>query len=198
MKIRKLVALENRHPLQTQRDKIKQCQTKLSNRLVCFRQHQSVLMPLIVDYAAQKFKKLVNPEEETLFLPSDFKATQQRTMGLTELGMAECELQQGQAYDAVLLLQRRVKDIRAVKTDKLKNDREQKQNTRSTTRLDALFIAHDLAIDTYNAARQALISLDFISEDDDSSQLVTRFGREQQSKGLWGIQDEVMVYFGGK
>ena len=60
-----------------------------------------------------------------------------------------------------------MKDIGAIKTDKAKNDREQKQNTRSNTRIQALFQARDLAINNYNATWKALIALDFIMDDDE-------------------------------
>lgn len=83
-------------------------------------------MPCIANFVVWNTGK--EPEQQTLWLPSDFNIVEHKKLHLTVLALSEQSLHQGQACNMILLVQHQVKDIGAIKTDKARNDQEQKQN----------------------------------------------------------------------
>ena len=159
-----MVKVQEKHPLDDRAKDIEKHRRKLSYALESFRGRQIALMPLVIDYVVQESKTPTQPEVQKLWMPSDLSIEERKQLKIEKLSKSEQRLRVGHAYDCIMKVQRRVKEIGAVKTDKEKNDRQQKQNTKTTDRLNTLFNARDLAIAEYNANREALIALQYLDD----------------------------------
>ncbi|KAJ6576763.1 hypothetical protein B0H10DRAFT_1755353, partial [Mycena sp. CBHHK59/15] len=97
--------------------------------------------------------------DERLFLPSDLTESERQALGLESMGVEEARWREGQAFDALRALQNVVKAITALRNRKSKNDRQQKQNTRSGDQIREAVKRRDSHMESYELARQAMISL---------------------------------------
>ncbi|KAK7015649.1 hypothetical protein R3P38DRAFT_2786592 [Favolaschia claudopus] len=101
--------------------------------------------------------------EEMLYLPSDFPSeVEQRTLHLSNLAKEEIRWRERQAFDALRAIQNVVKTISALRGQKIKNDRQQKQNTRAGDNIAEAIKLRDQHMVSYEAARQSLISLNAV------------------------------------
>ncbi|KAJ8507719.1 hypothetical protein ONZ45_g9943 [Pleurotus djamor] len=106
-----------------------------------------------------------NPEDETLFLPSDFCTTDaRREVGLVELGLEEAKLWEGVACDSLEQVRNAVRTATALRDKKVKNDRGQDANTRSNACIKDTERQHDFYIALYNHARNCIILLHDITD----------------------------------
>ncbi|KAF7349823.1 CxC2 domain-containing protein [Mycena venus] len=157
--------------LQSLGSEIVKRQEKLDARLVPWRREQREIMPKIGDRVASQ--SATSPpcpvENEKLFIPSDLTAAERRELGLTSLGVEEARWREGQAFDALRGVRTVVKAIRALRDRKEKNERQQKQNSRAGDHISDAVRRRDFRMATYGAARQAMISLDSLSEGPDSA-----------------------------
>jgi len=108
-------------------------------------------------------------EHEKLFLPSDFKRGEQKTVEATALGVEEAKLREGQAFDALRAIQSAVKSLTALQDRKRKHARGQAENTKSGNYIREAQGRRDHHMATYASARCVLISLGMLSDDDPHS-----------------------------
>ncbi|KAF7369577.1 CxC2 domain-containing protein [Mycena venus] len=144
---------------------------KLNARLVPWRRERREIMPKIGDRVG--WQSATSPpcpvENEKLFIPSDLTAAERRELGLTSLGVEEARWREGQAFDALRGVRTVVKAIRVLRDHKEKNERQQKQNSRAGDHISDAVRRRDFRMATYDAARQAMISLELLSEGPDSA-----------------------------
>jgi hypothetical protein len=144
---------------------------KLEARLAPWRREQREIMPAIGDRVASQ--SATSPpclvENEKLFLPSDLTAAERGELGLKSLGIEEARWREGQAFDALRGIRTIVKAIRALRDRKEKNERQQKQNSRAGDHINDAVRRREFRMATYDAARQAMISLDSMSQGPDSA-----------------------------
>lgn len=112
-------------------------------------------------------EKACEVELEKLFLPSSFD--DRNRVCVVALGVEEIKFREGAAFDALCALQTAVKTITALRGRKVKNDRGQAANTRSSRCLSDCEARRDLHMASYTAHRQALIKLGFIDKLDPHS-----------------------------
>lgn len=98
-------------------------------------------------------------EDEVLYLPSDLTGNERMTLDFISLGLEEARWREGQAFDALRSVQGIVKAITALRDRKSRNDRKQKENTRSGAQIAEVLRRRDLHMVTYDAARKAMIAL---------------------------------------
>ncbi|KAJ7795011.1 hypothetical protein B0H14DRAFT_3555974 [Mycena olivaceomarginata] len=117
-KLRHLTLNTDDHDLAVKRKEISLRTSKLAARIEKWRKIQ---------------RELMNPEgNEKLFLPSDFTSEVEReALSLTGFAAEEIRWREGQVFDSLRLIQNIVKTISALCGRKIKNDRQQKQNTRA-------------------------------------------------------------------
>jgi len=105
------------------------------------------------------------PENETLFLPSDFSPEDSATLLLSSFAQDQHKLLEGAAFDALHQVRTIVKGAIIARQDKIKHARGQSANTRATVRIKSVEFERDFAIAEYNAIRDMLISLGLSSDD---------------------------------
>jgi len=105
------------------------------------------------------------PENETLFLPSDFSPKESATLLLSSFAQDQHRLLEGAAFDALHQVRTIVKGTTIARQDKIKHARGQSANTRATVRIKSVEFERDFAIAEYNAIRDMLISLGLSSDD---------------------------------
>lgn len=137
---------------------IKGQREKLRSRLNDWRTIQTTFIPTIDEYLMTSVTK--NPEEEKLFLPSDFSMVQRTHLGIVELAQAESQLREGAAFDALSRVQTAVKVIVVLRDRKKKDAHGQEKHTRALSKIHIAEAKRDLAMNDYNRSRLALIALD--------------------------------------
>ena len=140
----------------------------LRTRITKWRRTQETVMPQVGEYVQRQVLSSQRPNEverEILFLPSDFPLATQVKLNLTSLGEYQRRLLEGAACDVIHRIRTIVKLHSALRQDKKKNARGQSMNTKATTKLQKATDANLLAIEDYNALRQAMIALG-LSQDD--------------------------------
>nr|GAT47170.1 predicted protein [Mycena chlorophos] len=97
---------------------------------------------------------------EKLFLPSAFKKAEERLqLGLDDLATEEIRWRDGQGFDAIRVMQNNVKAVTALLKNKTKQDRGQKQNTRSNMQVEEALYRRKRHMAAFTAARTAQIVL---------------------------------------
>ena len=105
------------------------------------------------------------PEEEKLFLPSDFNAAQRVRFGIAHLAEIKRRLQEGTAFNVLQTLRTIVKVIVVLRAQKKKNEAGQIQHTRAMTKIKDVEARQDLAMADYNESRIRLIALGLTEND---------------------------------
>ncbi|KAK6980805.1 CxC2 domain-containing protein [Favolaschia claudopus] len=163
-KIRTLISDTNEHDLMARRKEISLRSSKLRVRIDKWRKIQQQLCPMVGDKIAGQAVSAPLVHEEMLYLPSDFPSeVEQRTLHLSNLAKEEIRWREGQAFDALRAIQNVVKTISALRGQKIKNDRQQKQNTRAGDNIAEAIKLRDQHMVSYEAARQSLISLNAVA-----------------------------------
>ncbi|KAF7327107.1 CxC2 domain-containing protein [Mycena kentingensis (nom. inval.)] len=158
-KLAAVLADHAQHALATMQREITNRSTKLRNRLNSWRKIQGKLTPLVGDFVAAQTKKSVALHEERLFLPSDFTQAQRIELGLVDLAAEEALWREAQVFDELRAVQNLAKGITVLHTHKLKNDRQQKDNSRSGDNIREATRLRDSRIASYHSARAAIISI---------------------------------------
>ncbi|KAJ7936326.1 hypothetical protein B0H13DRAFT_1853393 [Mycena leptocephala] len=163
-KIRQLIADMAEHDLVSRQKEIAKRTVKAQVRIAAWRKMQNQLMPHIGDKVAAQAMQAPSVQDEILFLPSDFPTeTQRRELGILNLAMEEAKWREGQAFDHLRALQNIVKTISALRNRKTRDDRKQKENTRAGDNIRNAIALRDEHMASYEAARQALVTLDAAS-----------------------------------
>jgi hypothetical protein len=126
-------------------------------------------VPQVADYVEQQRSSLSHsidlPENEKLFLPSDFTESDRERLGLLQSATDERRLLEGSAYDVLHRLRTIIKGLNITRDDKKKNARGQVANTRAKSNIKDIELQRDLAISEYNFIRNILLSLGVPSDD---------------------------------
>ncbi|KAJ7659305.1 hypothetical protein DFH06DRAFT_989992, partial [Mycena polygramma] len=149
------------HSLDSTRKEILSRRTKLNTAISAWRQQQKAVMPKLADKVAAQAAAIpvVAVEDEVLFLPSDITASERLALDAGSLGIEEVKWREGQAFDALRAIQNVVKALTALRDRKMKNDRQQKDNTRAGDEIRDTTKRRDRHMQTYESARQAMIAL---------------------------------------
>ncbi|KAK7046323.1 CxC2 domain-containing protein [Favolaschia claudopus] len=159
-KVRDLISDTNEHDLQARRKEITVRTSKLRMRMEAWRKVQKELMPRVGDRIAEQTLSAPAIHDEKLLLPSDFSSDNERLeLDIANLAAEEIRWREAQAFDALRAIQNIVKTISALRGRKIKNDRQQKQNTRAVDNILEATKLRDQHMDLYEIARQALIAL---------------------------------------
>ncbi|KAJ7067667.1 hypothetical protein C8F01DRAFT_1342934 [Mycena amicta] len=158
-----LIADRTEHDLVSRQKEITNRTSKVQARLTAWRKSQKTIMPSVGDAVAAQ--SLVTPpiavHKEKLFLPSDFPTSAERLkLELDDLGAEESRWREGQVFDILRALQNNVKGATAMRSDKAKNDRQQKQNTRAGDQIRQVLRLREIFKTLYHLARTALVVLD--------------------------------------
>ncbi|KAF8955769.1 hypothetical protein BDZ97DRAFT_1709000 [Flammula alnicola] len=135
---------------------------RLRNRIDKWRQEQKSIMPQVGEYVfkqAVSGKMTDNPEDEVLYLPSNFTESQRLALELVHLGEYERRLHEGSAYDALRNVRTAVKTIVALQAEKKAQAYGQTRHTRSSEQIRDMEARRDLAMEDYSATRLSMISL---------------------------------------
>lgn len=122
-------------------------------------------MPLIMMSTAVSLAES-EIEREVLFLPSDWSSAERATSGLGALCSCEAQLRTGEMNDAIGGLQQVVRYLGQLDRHKRNHSiNSQALNTRSKATFDEGYIKKALLIESYNHARDCLITLGSIAKD---------------------------------
>ncbi|KAJ3764865.1 hypothetical protein FB446DRAFT_617215, partial [Lentinula raphanica] len=105
-------------------------------------------------------------EEEVLYLPSDIPQAEHTQCGIVQLAVIEIKLREGELYDTLHSVRVATKAYSVTHIDKWDNSRGVKANTRSSLQLKRIEKERDCCIADFNRARQALLNLDYITNQD--------------------------------
>ncbi|KAJ7256582.1 hypothetical protein C8J57DRAFT_1235441 [Mycena rebaudengoi] len=158
-KLRHLIRNQAEHDLQAWRKEISTRTSKLRDQISTFRQDQKRFMPKAGDKVSAQTSAGPAIEDEKLFLPSDLTQLERQNMDVVALGIEESKWREGQVFDVLRALQHIVKALSSFRKRKLKHDRQQKQNSRAGDQITELTKRQSQHMETYNIARQAVISL---------------------------------------
>ncbi|KAJ7305423.1 hypothetical protein DFH08DRAFT_825113 [Mycena albidolilacea] len=159
-KLRQLTLNTNDHDLAVKRKEISLRTSKLAARIEKWRKIQKKLMPRTGDKIAVQAILSLPIQNEKLFLPSDFTSEVEReALSLTGFAAEEIRWREGQVFDSLQLIQDIVKTISALHGRKIKNDQQQKQNTRAGDNIKEAIKLRDQHMESYERARQALSAL---------------------------------------
>ena len=114
-------------------------------------------------HAKNKRKDL--PEQEVLYLPSDFAENDRLSLGLIEMADKQRKLTEGAANDAILRVQKLAKVLSNTRMAKRSDGVGQVHNTRATAIEMEVSFKLDQAIWDYNDLRQILLKLGVSDED---------------------------------
>lgn len=155
-----MIADEHRESSPGGEKDIKRQREKLRARLDDWRSIQSNFIPTIDEFLSQSATK--HPEEEKLYLPSDFLSSQRTHLNLNQLAHGESQLREGAAFDALARVQTAVKAIVVLRDRKKKDAHGQEKHTRALSKIHLAESKRDQAMNEYNRSRQALIALDVV------------------------------------
>ncbi|KAJ7434559.1 hypothetical protein FB451DRAFT_1195267 [Mycena latifolia] len=133
------------HNLESTRKEIPGRRTKLSDMITAWRQQQKSITPKLGDKVA--LQAALSP------------AVQRLELDVATLGVEEIRWREGQAFDSLRATQNVVKSLTALRELKRKNDRQQKDNSRSGDQIAEAIKRRDRHMQSYESARQAMISL---------------------------------------
>ena len=119
-------------------------------------------MPSVKDLIHSQ--KACEPEQESLYLPSEFSQAERSELVITHLASEECFLREGQAYDCILQLRRAVKTLSALHSNRKKNEQHQKQQTRARSRIQTHEFNRDGILAVYSVCRNALAALGCLND----------------------------------
>jgi hypothetical protein len=122
-------------------------------------------MPTVKEHILSQPPRL--PEEEILFLPSNFSGEERDRLGLSSLVHDEALLREAQAHECVLQLRLTLKVISALQFKRRMNVVGQKRNTRARSRIYTMEAVRDHYLLVYNTTRDALIALAALHPEDD-------------------------------
>nr|GAT44329.1 predicted protein [Mycena chlorophos] len=135
---------------------------KLQTRLDAWRKTQKNIMPSVGDLVAAQAQEItpVPIHEEKLFIPSQIPDASKRIeLALDDLAAEESRWREGQMFDLIRAIQNNVKAENALRRNKAKNDRQQKQNSRSGAQIADTKRRRSLLMTGYSTARAAQITL---------------------------------------
>ena len=112
-----------------------------------------------------KMKQKDLPEQEVLFLPSDFSESDRLSLGLVDMGENQRKLAEGAANDAILRVQKLAKVLSNTRAAKKTEGSGQAYQTRATVTETEVVFKLDLAIKDYNDLRQLLMKLGLSDSD---------------------------------
>ncbi|KAF7293345.1 CxC2 domain-containing protein [Mycena kentingensis (nom. inval.)] len=135
-----LIAQSTDHDLESRKKEIESRLNKLETRLQDWRKLQKTLMPGVADKVAAQALTSPPLQAEKLFLPSDFTS-------------AERTISRRRSHN-------NVKATNALRRDKIKNDRYQKENMRSSERIRESLRHREVWMTIFASARAAILMLD--------------------------------------
>ncbi|KIJ24005.1 hypothetical protein M422DRAFT_275308 [Sphaerobolus stellatus SS14] len=142
---------------------IHSAQLKLLRDITHWRTLQSRRFPAFAEsdsLSAEAVDSDLDPQNEILGLPSDFEDEEERLeLGLDSAVDIECQLRQGQAYDALEELRGKIRLERNMIDQKKVHARGTGANTRAETSIRSVTSAKQRAAQNYIDARQAMIVL---------------------------------------
>ncbi|KAJ7798689.1 hypothetical protein B0H14DRAFT_3092881 [Mycena olivaceomarginata] len=159
--LRQLVSDREEHDLVSRQKDITSRTAKLQSRIQHWRKEQKEIMPCMGDRVAAQTLTSPLAQNEQLFLPSDLaNESERRKHDLISLGHEEIQWREGQLFDALRALQHIVKPLSTLRRRKIKNERQQKQNSRADDHIQEGIRRRNYHMATYELARQRLITLD--------------------------------------
>ena len=141
---------------------------QLRIRIENWRDCQKDLTPQIGDLVAQQAiqKKTVNsPEEEVLYVPSDFTEAERIKYDLVKLGEHERHFLEGTAFDYISKVKTISKTFFASHANKKAQGYSQLTHTRSITEIEDIEEHQSAAIIDYSVTRNAMIALGMSQHD---------------------------------
>lgn len=118
---------------------------------------------VIDQHTKMKLKDL--PEQEVLFLPSDFTENNRLSLGLVEMAEDQRKLVEGAANDAILRVQKLAKVLSNTHSAKKTEGSGQAHQMRATATETEVVFRLDLAIKDYNHLRELLRKLGLSDSD---------------------------------
>ncbi|KAJ7067568.1 hypothetical protein C8F01DRAFT_1342702 [Mycena amicta] len=159
-----LILDRTEHDLVARQREVTSRTTKLQTKMIAWRKTQKLIMPTVGDAVAAQSLLSLPVQDEKLYLPSNFLTREERTaLALDDLADEEARWREGQVFDSLRALQNNVKAITALQRDKMKNDRHQKQNTRSGGQIREGLRRRELHKSSYHVARSALLTLNGVT-----------------------------------
>ena len=119
--------------------------------------HQQEVMPLVTDLVADL--EDVQPDNKTLYLPSDIPLDQHIAYGLCQLAAEELQLHEGEAYDALESIQQAVKYAVCLHGNKDKHATGQSMNLHDEDIVQDAEEKQPMCIVKYQHAWRAMITV---------------------------------------
>ncbi|KIJ23837.1 hypothetical protein M422DRAFT_195437 [Sphaerobolus stellatus SS14] len=134
---------------------------KLQDDIDRWRKQQLECWPKLQHFVINQ--KVIEPENESLYLPSDFQSPVERTdFGLEEAGLLEMQLREGEANDALEAIRLAIKQLALDVQYKKKEVTGQKDSTRAHDELKRKCAARNKYVIKYRQAFRAMIRLGMV------------------------------------
>ncbi|KAJ3521313.1 hypothetical protein NMY22_g12366 [Coprinellus aureogranulatus] len=155
------------HETPTMKTKLASLRKRLNKDLAHLRDLQSEVTPQVAEEIEDIPSNLANdtPEDQPLYLPSDYNDADRTTKGLTKLGALEYDILQGAAYDTLAKLRAIVRLLSSMRTEGKKHDYGQERHTRTKSQLIDATVKFETCMGFYNTIRRSLISLGLPDDD---------------------------------
>jgi hypothetical protein len=141
---------------------------QLRTRINNWRDLQRDFMPQIGDFIMQQAiegKTANAPEEETLFVPSDFTEAEHIKYDLVKLREHERHFLEGSTFDQVSKVKTITKTLVASQANKKAQGYSQRAHTRAIAQIEDIEEHQKAAIDDYSATHKSMISLGMSAND---------------------------------
>lgn len=168
------VKIHKEHPVDHTQQDIDKCHEKLMGQLKLFHRKQQQLTPQVLAYVDSKSDSSLDdpsnedylPENTCLYLPSSFTAEDRKELDLVHMAKDEGKLCEGAANNAIFAIHNAVKDLSIACKNDWENGRSQDSHTRYRQVIRDAQCKLSSSLSNYHAARDAMIMLDVINEDD--------------------------------
>ncbi|THU99408.1 hypothetical protein K435DRAFT_659064, partial [Dendrothele bispora CBS 962.96] len=142
----------------------------LNKALKDLRTRQSEVMPQLLPLMTSTSSgRVLDPEDECLFLPSDISAADRVKYNLSTLALQEVSLREAQANEEICKVKSVCRSIGTMLLFRTKNIKGQDRKTRSEHAIANVFVKRDRHITAYNHARTTLIRLGHVNPSDPNS-----------------------------
>jgi hypothetical protein len=133
-----------------------------------WRDTQKIVMPQVGDHVLRQFvqgRTTNAPEQEILYIPSDFEGEERASLGLVILGEYERRILEGAACDVIRSLRTISKTLDAMIVGKKTHAYGQDRHTKAASQVEDTKARQQATIDDYLSIRKSLIALGMTEED---------------------------------
>jgi len=182
----------NKDPSPALLSEIQARRDKLTLQIDKWRDTQKIVMPQVGDHVLRQSVEghITNtPEEEILYIPSNFKEVERISLDLVILGEYERRLLEGAACDVIRSVRTISKTLDAMMVGKKAHAYGQERHTKAASQIEDTKSRQQAAIGDYLSIRKSLIALGMTEEDPRFPPLSIEDTKRLSTHSKWAVGD---------